>query len=131
MKESVENKVEIIDFSFNVVETGIKMLYHCNFETSLSIDDSLSLLQFFDKYNIQSLKVKIESLLIAQISAANVCRLTNASILLNSFKLKNECIEFIMAAMASKTPVSEIEILDKDILVNIVQNTFYKIVETQ
>uniref|UniRef100_A0A914NYR9 BTB domain-containing protein n=1 Tax=Panagrolaimus davidi TaxID=227884 RepID=A0A914NYR9_9BILA len=131
MNESIENKLEIIDFSFDVVETAVKMIYNCNFETSLSIDDLMKLLQFFEKYNIQSLKDKVETLLIAQISAANVCRLTNASILSNSLKLKYKCIEFIMAAMASKTPLSEIEILDKDIFVQIVQNTFCKIVETQ
>uniref|UniRef100_A0A914Q8R2 BTB domain-containing protein n=1 Tax=Panagrolaimus davidi TaxID=227884 RepID=A0A914Q8R2_9BILA len=131
MKESIENKVEITDFSFDVVETGIKMIYNCNFETSLSIDNLMELLQFFDKYNIPSLKDKIEPFLIAHISAANVCRLINVSILSNSLKLKNKCIEFIMAAMASKTPLNDIEILDEDIALEIRQNSFYKIVETQ
>uniref|UniRef100_A0A914PQ25 BTB domain-containing protein n=1 Tax=Panagrolaimus davidi TaxID=227884 RepID=A0A914PQ25_9BILA len=130
MKESIENEVEIKDFSFTVVETGIKMIYNCNFETFLSFDNLIKLLQFFDKYTIQSLKEKVEPFLIARISAANVCRLTNASILSNSLKLKKECIEFIMAAMASKTPINDIEILDKDIALNILQNSFCKIVET-
>uniref|UniRef100_A0A914QP95 BTB domain-containing protein n=1 Tax=Panagrolaimus davidi TaxID=227884 RepID=A0A914QP95_9BILA len=125
MKESIENKVEIKDFSFDVVETGIKMIYNCNFETSLSTIKLMKLLQFFDKYNIPSLKEKVEPLLIAQISDANVCRLTNASILSNSLKLKNKCIEFIMDSFASKTPISEIEILGKDIALKIIQNTFY------
>uniref|UniRef100_A0A914R021 BTB domain-containing protein n=1 Tax=Panagrolaimus davidi TaxID=227884 RepID=A0A914R021_9BILA len=92
MKESIENKVEIKDFTF---------------------DD------------------KIESHLISQISAANVCRLTNASILSNCFKLKNDCMEFLMDSFASKTPLSDIEVLDKDIFVKIVQFSFCKIVETQ
>uniref|UniRef100_A0A914Q233 BTB domain-containing protein n=1 Tax=Panagrolaimus davidi TaxID=227884 RepID=A0A914Q233_9BILA len=129
MKESIENKVEIKDFSSDVVETGIKMIYHCNFETSLSIDNLIKLLQFFDKYNIPSLKEKVEPHLIAQISSANVCRLTNSSLLSNSPKLKRECMEFLMAAMASKTPISEIEILDKDIAFKIIKNTFYHTVE--
>uniref|UniRef100_A0A914Q4W4 BTB domain-containing protein n=1 Tax=Panagrolaimus davidi TaxID=227884 RepID=A0A914Q4W4_9BILA len=131
MKESIENKVEIIDFSFNVVEIGIKMIYYCNFETSLSMNDLTSLLQFFDKYNIPSLKDKIQPLLIAQISAVNVCRLTNSSILSNSLKLKNKCFEFLMTAMASKTAINDIEILDKDIAFKILQNSFCKIVETE
>uniref|UniRef100_A0A914QCY7 BTB domain-containing protein n=1 Tax=Panagrolaimus davidi TaxID=227884 RepID=A0A914QCY7_9BILA len=135
MNESIENKVEIKDFSFDVVETGIKMIYHCKFETSLSMNESMKLLmkllQFFDKYDIPSLKVKVESHLIAQISAANVCLLTNASIRSNSLKLKNECMEFLMIAMASKTPLSDIEILEKDILVKMVQNSLYNIVSTR
>uniref|UniRef100_A0A914PIK3 BTB domain-containing protein n=1 Tax=Panagrolaimus davidi TaxID=227884 RepID=A0A914PIK3_9BILA len=131
MKESTENKMEIKDFSFDVVETGIKMIYNCNFESSLSMNDLMKLLQFFDKYNIPSLKDKIEPLLISQISAANVCRLINASILSNSLKLKKECMEFMGKCFASKTPLSDIEVLDKDIFVKIVQFSFCKIVETQ
>uniref|UniRef100_A0A914QSC7 Uncharacterized protein n=1 Tax=Panagrolaimus davidi TaxID=227884 RepID=A0A914QSC7_9BILA len=69
--------------------------------------------------------------MISQISAANVCRLTNTSIISNSLKLKNKCVEFILAAMASKTAINEIEILDKDIAFKILQNCFYKIVETE
>uniref|UniRef100_A0A914QMP2 BTB domain-containing protein n=1 Tax=Panagrolaimus davidi TaxID=227884 RepID=A0A914QMP2_9BILA len=131
VKEAVENKVEITDFSFDVVETGIKMIYNTDFETSLSIDDLMKLLQFFDKYDLLTLKDKVEPYLIAQISAANVCHLTNASILSNSFKLKNKCIEFMEKSFASKTPLSDIEILDKDILVKVFQNSLYKIASTQ
>uniref|UniRef100_A0A914PWH6 BTB domain-containing protein n=1 Tax=Panagrolaimus davidi TaxID=227884 RepID=A0A914PWH6_9BILA len=131
MKESIENKVEIKDFSFDVVETAVKMIYNCNFETSLSTDDQMSLLQFFDKYNIQSLKEKVELQLITQISAANVCRLANASILSNSFELKKECIEFLMDPFASKTSLSDVEILDNDILVQILQNSLFHSVEIQ
>uniref|UniRef100_A0A914QEU3 BTB domain-containing protein n=1 Tax=Panagrolaimus davidi TaxID=227884 RepID=A0A914QEU3_9BILA len=129
MKESMENKVEIKDFSFEIVETGIKMIYNCNFETSLSTDDQLSLLQFFDKYNIPSLKDKVESLLIAQISAANVCRLTNSSILSDSLKLKYKCMDFLEKSFVTKLPLSDIEILDKDIALKILQNMAYQTVK--
>uniref|UniRef100_A0AC35F8D6 BTB domain-containing protein n=1 Tax=Panagrolaimus sp. PS1159 TaxID=55785 RepID=A0AC35F8D6_9BILA len=123
MKETIKNKMVITDFSFDVVETAIKMIYNCNSETSLSIEDLMKLLQFFDKYNIPSLKKKVESHLISQISATNVCRLTNFSILSNSLKLKNKCMEFLMDSFfASKTPLSDIEILDKDIALQILQN---------
>uniref|UniRef100_A0A914QYX6 BTB domain-containing protein n=1 Tax=Panagrolaimus davidi TaxID=227884 RepID=A0A914QYX6_9BILA len=59
MKKSIKNKVEIKDFSFEIVETALKLIYNCNFIISLSIEDMMKLLQFFDKYNIQSLKNKI------------------------------------------------------------------------
>uniref|UniRef100_A0A914Q477 Uncharacterized protein n=1 Tax=Panagrolaimus davidi TaxID=227884 RepID=A0A914Q477_9BILA len=74
---------------------------------------------------------KVEPILIAQISDENVCHLTNASILSNSLNLEKECMEFISAAMASKTPFNEIEILDKDVDSKILPNSFYEIVETQ
>uniref|UniRef100_A0A914PEI5 Uncharacterized protein n=1 Tax=Panagrolaimus davidi TaxID=227884 RepID=A0A914PEI5_9BILA len=74
---------------------------------------------------------KTESHLIAQISAANVCHLTNASDLSNSLKLKNECIEFMEKSFASKIPLNDIQTLDKDIALQILQNSVYKIVSTQ
>uniref|UniRef100_A0AC35FP14 BTB domain-containing protein n=1 Tax=Panagrolaimus sp. PS1159 TaxID=55785 RepID=A0AC35FP14_9BILA len=68
---------------------------------------------------------KVEPLLISQINAANVCRLTNSSIFSNSLKIKNECMEFLMTAVTSKTLISEIEVLDKDIALKILQNSFF------
>jgi hypothetical protein len=67
MKESNENKVVFSDFSFDIVEAAVKMIYNCNCVTSFSIDDLMSLLQFFDKYQIPELKDKVESVLIGKI----------------------------------------------------------------
>uniref|UniRef100_A0AC35F7Y9 BTB domain-containing protein n=1 Tax=Panagrolaimus sp. PS1159 TaxID=55785 RepID=A0AC35F7Y9_9BILA len=125
-KESIESKVQIKDFSFNVVEEAVKLIYDCNFVSTLSTDDYMSLLQFFDKYQIQSLKDKVESHLIDQISAANVCRLSNASILSNSTKLKNKCIESLRTFIESKTALSDLEILPNQIAVQILQNMLYR-----
>uniref|UniRef100_A0AC35EXL4 BTB domain-containing protein n=1 Tax=Panagrolaimus sp. PS1159 TaxID=55785 RepID=A0AC35EXL4_9BILA len=96
MKESNENKVVISDFSFDIVEAAVKMIYNCNCVTSFNIDDLMLLQQFFDKYQIQELKDKVESVLIGKI--------------------------FGIVSFASKTPLSDIEILDKDIAIEILQN---------
>uniref|UniRef100_A0A914Q3J1 BTB domain-containing protein n=1 Tax=Panagrolaimus davidi TaxID=227884 RepID=A0A914Q3J1_9BILA len=130
MRESNENKVVISDFSFDIVEAAVKMIYNCNSVTSFSIDDLMSLLQFFDKYQIPELKDKIESVLIRKISSVSVCRLTNSAILTNSKKLKNACMEFLEVSFASKTPLSDIEILDKDIAFEILQNLVCHSVKT-
>uniref|UniRef100_A0A914Q7V7 BTB domain-containing protein n=1 Tax=Panagrolaimus davidi TaxID=227884 RepID=A0A914Q7V7_9BILA len=131
MKKSIKNKVEIKDFSFEIVETALKLIYNCSFITSLSIQDIMKLLQFFDKYNIQSLQNKIEQLLIIKISTSTVCRITNSSIITNSTKLKNECMKFLVPSFLSKTPLSDIEILDKDICMEVLQNMVYQSVTIQ
>jgi hypothetical protein len=131
MKESNENKVIISDFSFDVVETAVKMIYNCNCVTSFSVDDLMLLLQFFDKYQILELKDKVESVLIGKISSVSVCLLTNSAILTNSKKLKHECMKFLEVSVASKTPLSDIEILDKDIAHELVQNLVCHSVEAK
>uniref|UniRef100_A0A914Q6M8 BTB domain-containing protein n=1 Tax=Panagrolaimus davidi TaxID=227884 RepID=A0A914Q6M8_9BILA len=56
MKEAKENKVEIPDFSFNIVESAIKRCYHQNLANeSTSLETKMDMLQFFEKYDIQLL----------------------------------------------------------------------------
>uniref|UniRef100_A0A914PQ74 BTB domain-containing protein n=1 Tax=Panagrolaimus davidi TaxID=227884 RepID=A0A914PQ74_9BILA len=131
MKKSVKNKVEIKDFSFDIVEKALKLIYNCNFITTLSTQDMMKLLQFFDKYNFQSLKNKIEQLLIAKISTSTVCRITNSSIITNSTKLKNECMKFLVISFLSKTTLRDIEILDKNACMEVLQNMVYQSVTIQ
>uniref|UniRef100_A0A914PGF2 Uncharacterized protein n=1 Tax=Panagrolaimus davidi TaxID=227884 RepID=A0A914PGF2_9BILA len=74
----------------------------------------------------KEIKDKVESHLIDQISAANVCRLSNVSIISNSTKLENKCKKSLMAFIESKTALSDIEILPNQIAVKILQNMLYR-----
>uniref|UniRef100_A0AC34G815 BTB domain-containing protein n=1 Tax=Panagrolaimus sp. ES5 TaxID=591445 RepID=A0AC34G815_9BILA len=130
MKESAENKVEIIDFSFTVVEAAIFMCYEKPFNSILTIDEYMLLLQFFDKYNIDSLKDKIELHLIGEINESNVCRLVNSSLLSNSPKLYEKCGIFLKNALENNTPVSDMEYLDKDLAINLLKNVFCYVSKT-
>uniref|UniRef100_A0AC34FQF7 BTB domain-containing protein n=1 Tax=Panagrolaimus sp. ES5 TaxID=591445 RepID=A0AC34FQF7_9BILA len=59
MKESIQNKMIITDFPFEIVETSINLCYNSNFPTSLfTIEDMLLLLKFADKYEIKLIKAK-------------------------------------------------------------------------
>uniref|UniRef100_A0A914Z2B9 BTB domain-containing protein n=1 Tax=Panagrolaimus superbus TaxID=310955 RepID=A0A914Z2B9_9BILA len=130
-KEFIENKVEIIDFPFDVVEAGILLIYDCNCITTLSFNYQMSLLQFFDKYNLPMHKAETEAFLISQVSTSTVCRLTNCSIFTNSLKLKEKCMEFLMGCFATKTPLCDINILDADIALEMLQNYRYHVAKTE
>uniref|UniRef100_A0A914QZM4 BTB domain-containing protein n=1 Tax=Panagrolaimus davidi TaxID=227884 RepID=A0A914QZM4_9BILA len=122
------NEVKIPNFSFKIVETAVKLLYECNFVTYLTLEELMSLLRFFNEYGFPGLKEKVESVLIKKISAANVCRLTNCSILTESLKLKEKCVEFLMVAFASKTPLSNANELDIGVIITVLQNSLYSVV---
>uniref|UniRef100_A0AC34FYM7 BTB domain-containing protein n=1 Tax=Panagrolaimus sp. ES5 TaxID=591445 RepID=A0AC34FYM7_9BILA len=131
MKESIENKVFITDFSFEVVETGIKLMYDCNFATSLSLDELMSLLRFFDKYNLPTqIKDDIEALLIKEIHFSTVIRIANCSALTNSLKLKEKCIKYLKSCMVSNISINDIHILDKDIALEMLQIYRYPLLLT-
>uniref|UniRef100_A0A914QPL4 BTB domain-containing protein n=1 Tax=Panagrolaimus davidi TaxID=227884 RepID=A0A914QPL4_9BILA len=125
-KES--NEIKIPNFSFKIVETAVRLIYECNFYTCLTLEELMSLFRFFDQYCIHDLKEKVESVLINKISAANVCRLTNFSISATSDKLEERCTEFLMIAFASKTPLSNANELDNDVIMTVLQNSLYSVV---
>ena len=56
MKESFENKMEIVDFSIETVELALQIIYNRKLPT-LNLTRKLDVLKFFDKYAILDLKV--------------------------------------------------------------------------
>uniref|UniRef100_A0A914Z0R0 BTB domain-containing protein n=1 Tax=Panagrolaimus superbus TaxID=310955 RepID=A0A914Z0R0_9BILA len=124
MKEAEENKVEIKDFPFEIVEAAIKLCYHYSLVPYATLNDKMIILQFFDKYNIQPLKNDLEAELISEIDESNVCLLTNCSLYSNASKLKENCAEFLRDCLESKKPVCDIDILDKDFASNLFKNAF-------
>uniref|UniRef100_A0AC34G8P8 BTB domain-containing protein n=1 Tax=Panagrolaimus sp. ES5 TaxID=591445 RepID=A0AC34G8P8_9BILA len=90
MKETIENKVEIIDFSLKTVEKAVELCYHQNFAADISLDEIALLLQFADKYDIKSIQNIIESSLGDKITVSNVCETANFAMATNCFKLQNE-----------------------------------------
>ena len=58
MKESTEHQMEIIDFSYHTVQLAVEFMYGRKLQT-LTIDEKMHVLRFFDKYDIQKFKVSI------------------------------------------------------------------------
>uniref|UniRef100_A0A914QCH1 BTB domain-containing protein n=1 Tax=Panagrolaimus davidi TaxID=227884 RepID=A0A914QCH1_9BILA len=67
-KEAKENKVVISDFTFEIVEKGIKLCYTQLHVSDCSVKESLLLLKFTDKYDIKVLKENLEESLGEQIT---------------------------------------------------------------
>ena len=57
MKESTENQMEIIDFQFETVKLALELLYDRQIPT-LTMNEKMNILQFFDKYAVMDLKVR-------------------------------------------------------------------------
>uniref|UniRef100_A0A914PGC5 BTB domain-containing protein n=1 Tax=Panagrolaimus davidi TaxID=227884 RepID=A0A914PGC5_9BILA len=123
MKEAKENKVDIQDFTFNIVEKAIKLCYHQSLVPYSTLEEKTQLLQFFEKYDIQPLKDVLEKYLISILNEITVCRLTNAALLSNASELKMKCTEFLESCHKSK-PIADFDILDKDFALNLFKNTF-------
>uniref|UniRef100_A0AC34FRK4 BTB domain-containing protein n=1 Tax=Panagrolaimus sp. ES5 TaxID=591445 RepID=A0AC34FRK4_9BILA len=127
LKEAQENKVEIKDFSFDIVEAAIKLCYHQSLITDITLEDKEKLLQFFDKYDIVPLKNDLENNLISEIDVSTVCQLTNFSLLSNASNLNQKCAEFLQTCLDKKTPVSDFSLLDKDFALKLFQKAFYPV----
>uniref|UniRef100_A0AC34GSQ4 BTB domain-containing protein n=1 Tax=Panagrolaimus sp. ES5 TaxID=591445 RepID=A0AC34GSQ4_9BILA len=119
MKETTESKMEVIDFSSDIVEKAIKLCYGFKLLSDLSNDECFSLLKFADKYNMMIIQDIIESFLCAKISVSNVCEFANSSIETNSLKLQNQCMNFLVNCLYAKQVVSNMELLDRDFQRNI------------
>uniref|UniRef100_A0A914PVY4 BTB domain-containing protein n=1 Tax=Panagrolaimus davidi TaxID=227884 RepID=A0A914PVY4_9BILA len=114
MLEGIENRVEITDFPYNIVEAGIKLCYDKTLATLTSMEDACLLLQFYDKYDIQDLKASIETQLIHKISLPNVCALANVSIITNSLKLKEKSRDILVNCISNDICVPNFDRLDDD-----------------
>uniref|UniRef100_A0AC34G7C0 BTB domain-containing protein n=1 Tax=Panagrolaimus sp. ES5 TaxID=591445 RepID=A0AC34G7C0_9BILA len=127
LKEAQENKVIIEDFSFGIVEAAVKLCYHQSLITDITLDEKMKLIQFFDKYDIQSLKNDIESELISEIDETTVCQLANCSLLSNALNLKEKCAEFFQTCLNEKNHVTDLDILDEDFAYEMLQEAFFRI----
>uniref|UniRef100_A0A914QN91 BTB domain-containing protein n=1 Tax=Panagrolaimus davidi TaxID=227884 RepID=A0A914QN91_9BILA len=124
LQESKETKVAIIDFDFKTVEAGLKFCYGINDDKLYNVENGIKLLQFSDKYDIKDLKTSMETFLLSQISRMNACKLANASILGNSIILRRKCFEYLIECNQKKISVADLEILDKDLALELMKALF-------
>uniref|UniRef100_A0AC34FB70 BTB domain-containing protein n=1 Tax=Panagrolaimus sp. ES5 TaxID=591445 RepID=A0AC34FB70_9BILA len=72
MKEAIESKVEINDFSFDIVEKAVKLCYDFNLVPDISFEDCFLLLTFADKYIMENLKDNLEGYVCDKITVSNL-----------------------------------------------------------
>uniref|UniRef100_A0A914YX82 BTB domain-containing protein n=1 Tax=Panagrolaimus superbus TaxID=310955 RepID=A0A914YX82_9BILA len=116
MKESIERKVTITDFEFEVVKCAV---YFCYDMYSSFVEPSEylfeQLLRFADKYDMKKLMVFCETSLISKIDITNVCQFIQLANEVNAFDLKEKCCIFISAHIDSTAILNGFEVLDSSI----------------
>uniref|UniRef100_A0AC34FUW1 BTB domain-containing protein n=1 Tax=Panagrolaimus sp. ES5 TaxID=591445 RepID=A0AC34FUW1_9BILA len=108
-------------------ESAIKLCYHHKLVPNTTLEDKMQLLQFFDKYDIQSLKNDLEAYMITVIDDSNVCQLANCSLLTNALKLEKKCSEFLQGCLKNPKPISDFDLIDKDFAFNLLKDYFYHV----
>uniref|UniRef100_A0AC34EZD3 BTB domain-containing protein n=1 Tax=Panagrolaimus sp. ES5 TaxID=591445 RepID=A0AC34EZD3_9BILA len=114
MKEKAENRLEIIDFDVEVVQTAVEYFYDRDTYKSLNLGKLISLLKFADKYDIKDMKAEVEHSCFVQIYPKTICQISNASLLSNSSVLKKICIQTMIIYLKQGIPFVNSDSLDKD-----------------
>uniref|UniRef100_A0AC35GIJ9 BTB domain-containing protein n=1 Tax=Panagrolaimus sp. PS1159 TaxID=55785 RepID=A0AC35GIJ9_9BILA len=121
--EAKESKVEISDYTFEIIEKGIKLCYKQILVSDCSVEESLLLLKFTDKYDIKVVKENLEEYLGDQVTVENVCEISKCSGETNALKLGKKCLDFLVLLLAKKELVPNMEILESSFLISAIKNS--------
>uniref|UniRef100_A0AC34GT95 BTB domain-containing protein n=1 Tax=Panagrolaimus sp. ES5 TaxID=591445 RepID=A0AC34GT95_9BILA len=125
MKEAIEKKMEITDFSYEIVEKAVQLCYGFNILSEISSDESFLLLKFADKYNME---IVMDILL----TVSNVCEIANKAVTGDEFlfNIQNKCLDFLIICLTKKKYVPNMHLLDRDFLKNVFINSSFREFET-
>uniref|UniRef100_A0A914YZP8 BTB domain-containing protein n=1 Tax=Panagrolaimus superbus TaxID=310955 RepID=A0A914YZP8_9BILA len=114
MKESDENKMDIEDFPFEIVDEAVNLCYNSDVLPNFVLEDKILLYRFADKYEIKSY-MAIEKDLIKKLTPSNVVQLIHFSKAFQP-KLHQSCIDFLLKCAEKHIPVLGIESLGEHFL---------------
>uniref|UniRef100_A0A914YQ52 BTB domain-containing protein n=1 Tax=Panagrolaimus superbus TaxID=310955 RepID=A0A914YQ52_9BILA len=120
VKKVVENKIEISDFSFDIVQKIVKLCYDYDLVSDISVKEAILLLKFADKYEMKFIKGNLEVYLGDRISVSNVSEIENCAIEINSSKLKNQCMDFFINCLSMKYQVPNMKLFDEKFIIEAV-----------
>uniref|UniRef100_A0AC34FNS0 Uncharacterized protein n=1 Tax=Panagrolaimus sp. ES5 TaxID=591445 RepID=A0AC34FNS0_9BILA len=130
MKETIENKMDLIGFKYETVQFAVALCYGKKINEQFEFSFYKELLEFADKYDMQKIVAMIEAALKPLITYSNAVEMSNFAILFNASNLRQSCFDFILDSVNSKNSLSNIDQLDKDFAFQILQQSFYRISET-
>uniref|UniRef100_A0A914YMG7 BTB domain-containing protein n=1 Tax=Panagrolaimus superbus TaxID=310955 RepID=A0A914YMG7_9BILA len=123
LKESVKNKLEITNYSYEVVEKAVKLCYHRDLVSDISVEDAFSLFNFAELYNMTEIQDNLEGYLCDKITVTNVCEILNFSVAAKAVDLKNRCMDFLMICFAKNEFVPNMELLEKEYFISVYTNS--------
>uniref|UniRef100_A0AC35FD81 BTB domain-containing protein n=1 Tax=Panagrolaimus sp. PS1159 TaxID=55785 RepID=A0AC35FD81_9BILA len=129
MKEAIENTINITDFSFECVKIAMEFFYERNITQLVNERNASQLLHFADKYDIKLMHSGLQTLLIKELSALNVCHFANISLTSNADELKEYCVCFLMNATKKEIVVKDSKKLDEEILKEIGRRSLFSLSE--
>uniref|UniRef100_A0A914QQB2 BTB domain-containing protein n=1 Tax=Panagrolaimus davidi TaxID=227884 RepID=A0A914QQB2_9BILA len=127
IKESIERKIEITDFSFEIVKIFVEYCYERDIENFINEENVSELLHFTDKYDIQPLHNHLQQFMIQRLTEQNVCKFANASVSANAHALRECCICFLMKFVRKATVIDDSDELDFEICEEIGRRSFFSI----
>uniref|UniRef100_A0A914YNV1 BTB domain-containing protein n=1 Tax=Panagrolaimus superbus TaxID=310955 RepID=A0A914YNV1_9BILA len=130
MKEAIENKVEITDFSYEIVKMAVKLCYHQTYDENISIDESFLLLKFADKYNMANIQENLETYWSGKITISNLCEIANCAAAVNALILQQKCLDHLVHCLKMKYRVPKMELLDKEFIIKAFTKFSYQTSET-
>uniref|UniRef100_A0AC35FA86 BTB domain-containing protein n=1 Tax=Panagrolaimus sp. PS1159 TaxID=55785 RepID=A0AC35FA86_9BILA len=123
LKESVENVINITDFSFEIVKMALMFCYEQNITESFIKENASELIRFADKYDIKSSHEYIQHVLIKTLSEVNVVEFANISITYNAEELCEYCICFLTNAIKKKIIINDAKKISAEITNEICQRS--------
>uniref|UniRef100_A0AC34FWB4 BTB domain-containing protein n=1 Tax=Panagrolaimus sp. ES5 TaxID=591445 RepID=A0AC34FWB4_9BILA len=113
--DKLEKKIGIPNFPFEIVEMAVKLLYHCDLVSDISVKEAILLFKFAEKYSIAMLKINLEDYLSDMLAVSNVCEIVNCATSVKSVKLQTKCLEYFIECLSKKKFVPNL--LDKNFLI--------------
>uniref|UniRef100_A0A914PB18 BTB domain-containing protein n=1 Tax=Panagrolaimus davidi TaxID=227884 RepID=A0A914PB18_9BILA len=123
-KETAENRIEIPDISFKLLQIAIDLLYKKSYKDFLEKDEYIELYFFADKYDFEEIRKAVKSCLL--LTPFNVVEYVNLAVKYSFDLLKAECQEYLTECLKCSYPIKDIKLLNDEIK-NIV---FYEIFTT-
>uniref|UniRef100_A0AC35FUH3 BTB domain-containing protein n=1 Tax=Panagrolaimus sp. PS1159 TaxID=55785 RepID=A0AC35FUH3_9BILA len=120
-KESNQTKFVIADYDYEIIELAMKFCYGISIAENLNASIAIKLLQFSIKYQISDLKESMEEYLLKEKSPMNICEIVNASISMNSIKLREKCFDYMLECMKESKYIND---LDKDFAFVLLKTSF-------
>uniref|UniRef100_A0A914QQ84 BTB domain-containing protein n=1 Tax=Panagrolaimus davidi TaxID=227884 RepID=A0A914QQ84_9BILA len=123
-KETAENRIEIPDISFKLLQIAINLLYKKSYEDSLKKDEYIELYFFADKYDFEDTRMAVKRCML--LTPFSVVEYANLAVKYSFDLLKEECQKYLIECLKCSYPIKDIKLLNDEIK-NIV---FYEIFTT-